>query len=253
MSTINPNFDNKGLTMSQFISKATFVASSQAGTVVDKKELDVNEPEIEGDSVNLSDNARAGAEPSDQEKTNAASHAGIMSDMQEQKEKKKKGPVSSATMFGGKASSKKAETKPSQVGVTKDFEELTQTEKDQLMTDMKIKPEDLFGLTLFEQDEVLSIAKTLPQERRMELISALTKSPKEILSDVPQGFVTAAKGMVEGKMKQGVPDKTLTNLKEVPDTSLVMVDYKPLKYVEILPIHDTGNKSIPLDFEADLN
>ena len=196
---------------SNFMTKALKTAQTQAATVKDKKDMT---PKDETKDVNedMVTLSKHG-EKSVKDKTDSAHQSGVMSELTK---REKKDELEENTMFGGK------DGKVSGYGYTEETDRGEGASK-QAKTD---------ELDLAEKLEVLSI---------------MNRDPEEIKGNVPEAYFKAAQKIVEGQIQKGKPAESLSGLKPVETAPL---ELKPMNYVDIMPIHDSNNKPIPMDMGA---
>ncbi|MCD4782321.1 MAG: hypothetical protein K8T10_00670 [Candidatus Eremiobacteraeota bacterium] len=144
------------------------------------------------------------------DKMDSASQSGVMSDLMK---KEKKGKLGEATMFGGKRE------RQAEKGATAEGKAAQGQKK----------------------------AEEVDLGAKIEALTVMNRDPDEIRGDVPPQYFDASKKIVEGQIKKGEPAKSLTELKAVETAPL---ELKSENYVEIMPIHDTDNKPIPMDMGA---
>jgi len=146
------------------------------------------------------------------DKADSASQSGVMSELMK---REKKDELGEATMFGGKRDSK--------------------TEK---------------GYGAEEQAAGgKSKAEDVDLEAKIEALAVMNRDPEDIKGNVPPQYFEAAKKIVEGQIDKGKPAKSLKELKAVETAPL---ELEPQRNVEIMPIHDTDNKPIPMDMGAEM-
>ncbi len=215
MNTIGPGGLNP--LSAQFRARAIKVATSQAGTVKTKKELDTSKESTKGinkDQVSLS----AQAEKFDAlRETNEASMTGTTQQLKKQYAKDEE-DADKINMFGGEKEVHEGRTTAHGGSSGEDTEER---------------------------------AEEISLETKLDIMAAMNRSPEEILKDVPEGYATAARKIVEGQMEKGKPTQALTQLKEIPET--VPIEVKHAGYVDIMPIHDEDNKPISMEMETSVS
>jgi hypothetical protein len=201
----------------QFTKNAQKVATANVASV--KTQKDMGKPKKESESRNMmEDMVTLSSNLSDAKKSNLAAQSGVAS---EAAKKEKKQDADELSMFGGQPHMMEQEALP--------FAPTPEEEK---------------------------AAKEMEAVGKAKAHEVMNRSADEIMKDVPkgfevpEGFATAAKRIVEGQIEKGKPTDSLTNLKDVPDNSLVMPDLKPVQNIDIAPIHDSANKPLPLDMGA---
>jgi len=148
------------------------------------------------------------------EKADSASQSGVMSELMK---REKKDQLDETTMFGGE---RKLYGK----------DQVEEHGKEQAGGEKKVEDMELGA--------------------KLEAMEVMSKDPEEVRGDTPKAFFDTAKKIVEGQIQKGKPADNLRHLKEVETAPL---ELSPLKNVDIMPIHDSKNKPIPMDMGTGTN
>lgn len=182
---------------------ATQNVQQQMGTLKTAKEIKEDFREQPEDTLELSDRFRK--EPSANENLEAASHAGVLSEMDGRvRKKEKKDKIDEAIVYGEyqePASAKGMDTEKPEIGVV--------------------------------------------EEKAIDPAAILNRDISEINGGIPKELFEAAKKFVDAQIDpvKSKPAKTLTEMKSIPETSLH--EMKPAERLPILDIHDRNNQPIP--------
>lgn len=110
-----------------------------------------------------------------------------------------------------------------------------------------------YGIEGFDGQQRSSVeGVTKPEEvARLNEMDNAALAVNDILRDVPQSSLEPAKNIVANQLQNNRPAEALVTLKPVEGVNAV--DFTPVENVGLLDIHDTNNKPMTEDPEADMD